>query len=99
MNKLFWTGLYAAAVVAVVAEEPATINRNHVNVRSAPSLNSEIVARLQKGDQVTFLEEVPVSKPKKDEPDRWAAIKLPEGAKAWVFTTFLEDNKIGRAHV
>ena len=94
MNKLFWTGLLAAAVFAVVAEEPATVNRNHVNVRGAPSVNAEVVTRLQKGAKVTFFEEIPVSKPKKDEPDRWAAIKLPEGAKAWVFIPFLADNKV-----
>jgi uncharacterized protein YgiM (DUF1202 family) len=94
MNKLFWTGLLAAAVFAVVAEEPATVNRNHVNVRGAPSVNAEVVTRLQKGAKVTFLEEISVSKPKKDEPDRWAAIKLPEGAKAWVFIPFLADNKV-----
>ena len=94
MNKLFWTGFLAAAVVAVVAEESATVNRNHVNVRGAPAINSEIVTRLQKGDKVTFLEEIPVTNPRKDEPARWAAIKLPEGAKAWVFTSFLDGNKV-----
>jgi uncharacterized protein YraI len=94
MNKLIWTGLLAAAVFAVVAEESATINRNHVNVRAAPSISAEIVTRLQKGDKVTFLEEVPVTNPKKDEPASWAAIKLPEGSKTWVFTPFLADNKV-----
>lgn len=94
MNRLFWTGLLAAAVFPVVAEESATINRNHVNVRAAPSISAEIVTRLQKGDKVSFLEEVPVAKPKKDEPANWAAIKLPEGSKTWVFIPFLEDNKV-----
>src|ERR1044072_2279239 len=94
MNKILWTGLVAAAVLTVAAEEPATINRNHINIRAAPNVNSEVVTRLQKGDKVTFLEEIPVDKPKKDEPARWAAIKLPEGAKVWVFTGFLEDHKV-----
>src|SRR5262245_2273790 len=94
MNKLFWTCLSVATALAVVAEEPATINRNHVNVRGAPSVSSEVVTRLQKGDKVTFLEEIPVDKPKKDEPARWAAIKLPEGAKVWVFKGFLSENKV-----
>src|ERR1041385_528206 len=94
MNKILWTGLFAAAVLTVTAEEPATINRNHINVRAAPSVNSEVVTRLQKGDKVTFLEEINVDKPKKDEPAKWAAIKLPEGAKVWVFTGFLDDHKV-----
>jgi len=57
-----------------------------------PSVNSEVVTRLQKGAKVTFIEEVPVDKPRKDEPARWAVIKLPEGAKVWVFTGFLDDD-------
>jgi uncharacterized protein YgiM (DUF1202 family) len=92
MNKIFWTGLCAAAVLNAAADEPATINRNHINIRAAPSVNSEVVTRLQKGDKVTFLDEVPVDKPKKDEPARWAVIKLPQGAKVWVYTGFLDDN-------
>jgi uncharacterized protein YgiM (DUF1202 family) len=95
MNKHFWIGLCSAAVLAVAGEESATINRNHINVRAAPSVNSEVVTRLQKGDKVIFLEEIPVEKPKKDEPAKWAAIKLPEGAKVFVFTGFLtEDHKV-----
>jgi SH3-like domain-containing protein len=94
MNKYFWLCLSAAATVAAFAEESATINRNHINVRAAPSVNSEVVTRLQKGDKVTFLEEITVEKPKKDEPAKWAAIKLPPGAKVWVFTGFLNDHTV-----
>src|SRR3954469_19714643 len=92
MNKIYWTGLCAAAVFTIAADEPATINRNHINIRAAPSVNSEVVTRLQKGDKVTFIEEIPVDKPKKDEPARWAVIKLPEGAKVWIYTGFLDDD-------
>ena len=60
-----------------MAEEPATINRARVNVRGGPSFASEVITQLQKGDPVTFLEEVPVEKPKPGEPSKWAAIKLP----------------------
>jgi uncharacterized protein YgiM (DUF1202 family) len=94
MNKIFWTGLCAVAVFTVAADEPATINRNHINIRAAPSVNSEVVTRLQKGDKVTFIDEIPVDKPKKDEPSRWAVIKLPEGAKVWIYTGFLDGNKV-----
>ena len=94
MNKQLWFGLWVSTALAVAAEESATINRNHINIRAAPNVNSEVVTRLQKGDKVTFLEEIPVEKPKKDEPAKWAAIKLPEGAKVWVFTGFLEDHKV-----
>lgn len=94
MNKQLWIGLFVSTALAVVAEESATINRNHINVRAAPNVNSEVVTRLQKGAKVTFLEEIPVKDPKKEEPAKWAAIKLPEGAKVWVFIPFLEDHKV-----
>jgi uncharacterized protein YgiM (DUF1202 family) len=93
MNKYLWICLCSAGIAAA-AEESATINRNHINVRAAPSVSSEVVTRLQKGDKVTFLEEIAADKPKNDEPARWAAIKLPEGAKVWVFTGFLDDHKV-----
>src|SRR3954469_8341702 len=92
MNKQLWIGLFVATELAVAAEQSANINRYHINIRGAPSVNSEVVTRLQKGDKVTFLEEIPIDKPKKDEPARWAVIKLPEGAKVWIYTGFLDDN-------
>jgi uncharacterized protein YgiM (DUF1202 family) len=94
MKHNLWICFCVAAALSVAAEESATVNRNHVNVRGAPTLNSEVVTHLQKGDKVTFLEEIPVEKPKPGEPARWAAIKLPADAHVWVFTGFLNDKTV-----
>jgi uncharacterized protein YgiM (DUF1202 family) len=95
MNKQLWICFCAAAVTfTAAAEESATVNRNHINVRGAPTVNSEVLTHLQKGDKVVFLEEIPVDKPKKDEPAKWAAIKLPQSSHVWVFTGFLNDHKV-----
>jgi len=44
---------------------------------------------LKEGETVTVMKEVTLSKPKTDEPARWVQLALPEGAHAWVSTSFL----------
>lgn len=93
MNKHYWL-IAACAVLSLSAEELATINRARVNVRGGPSFASEVITQLQKGDQVSFIEEVPVEKPRPGEPAKWAAIKLPASTPVWVFTDFLNDKTV-----
>jgi len=92
MNKHIWV-IAALAAATLSAEEPATVNRARVNMRGGPSFSAEVVGQLQKGDQVTFIEEVPVEKPKPGEPAKWAAIKLPTNTPVWVFNDFLNADK------
>jgi uncharacterized protein YraI len=96
MNKHYWllAALCGATAASLFADEPATINRARVNVRGGPSFASEVITQLQKGDQVTFIEEVAVEKPKPGEPSKWAAIKLPANTAVWVFTDFLNDKTV-----
>jgi uncharacterized protein YgiM (DUF1202 family) len=93
MNKYFWL-IATCAVFSLSAEEAATINRARVNMRGGPSFASEVIGQLQKGDQVTFLEEVAVEKPRPGEPSKWAAIKLPASTPVWVFIDFLNDKTV-----
>src|ERR1043165_4279249 len=53
---------------------PAIVKQNNVNVRGQADINSEVVIRLKKGDQVSILEEITLKKTKVDEPDKWARI-------------------------
>ncbi len=69
---------------AVVSEK----NQGLVNVRGKPDINSEVVTRLKRGDQVTVLEAVTV-KAKEDAPAKWAKISLPTNAVAWVNASFI----------
>jgi uncharacterized protein YgiM (DUF1202 family) len=92
MNKHIWV-IAAALAASLGADEPATINRARVNLRGGPSFASEVIGQLQKDDKVTFIEEVPVEKPKPGEPAKWAAIKLPPNTPVWVFNDFLNADK------
>jgi uncharacterized protein YgiM (DUF1202 family) len=95
MKKYIWIlAALCGAGFLLAAEESATVNRARVNVRGGPSLVSEVITQLQKGDQVTVLDEIPVEKPKPGEPARWAVIKLPPNTPVWVFTDFLAQKTV-----
>jgi len=72
---------------------PATVDANHVNVRGQPRLNSEVVARLAKGQNVTVLEEITHNNSGPDEPSAWAKIALPSDVHVWVNNGFIDTNK------
>jgi len=94
MNKHFWLMALLSGSAAFAAEESATINRARVNVRGGPSLASEVITQLQKGDKVTVLEDIAIEKPKPGEPAKWAMIKLPANTPVWVFSDFLDGSKV-----
>lgn len=70
----------------IVLEPPvaATIKSNHVNVRGQPSFAGETLGHLQKGDTVTVLEQITLSRPTQDEPSEWAQIAMPAAIAVWV---------------
>src|SRR5436190_15321210 len=55
----------------------AVVIASNVNVRGQAKLNSEVVTRLNKGQEVAVLEEVNLKKSGPDEPSAWAKIILP----------------------
>jgi|SRR5579862_6798261 len=65
-----------------------TVKGEHSNVRSRPSLHSEVVAQLHKGDVVDVLEHKTGSDSKSLE---WLRISLPATAKCYVSTKHLTD--------
>jgi uncharacterized protein YgiM (DUF1202 family) len=69
---------------------PAVVDANHVNVRGQAKLKSEIVARLNKGQPVTVLEEITHNLSAPDEPSAWAKILLPTNAHVWVNTPYID---------
>ncbi len=74
----------------VVNPEPGAAKQNNINVRGQATLNSEVIARLKKGDAVTVLEEISVAKPKQDEPSQWFRIALPSTVQVWVHSSFVD---------
>lgn len=71
---------------------PAVVKQNNVNVRGQAAINSEVIGKLKKDEQVTVIEEVTLSKPKTDEPSHWAKIALPPTTFAWVHSEFIDPN-------
>ncbi len=69
---------------------PAVVDANHVNVRGQATLKSEVIARLDKGQPVTVLEEITRNNSAADEPSAWAKILLPTNAHVWVSSSFVD---------
>jgi len=68
----------------------ATVIASNVNVRAKAGLKGEVIGRLTKGQLVTVLEEIILTKSGPDEPSAWAKIQIPPFIHVWVNGTFLE---------
>jgi hypothetical protein len=89
----------------VVLDPPvsATIKISNVNVRGRPSFAGETLGHVQKGDTVTVLEQITLSRTTKDEPADWAQITLPTGIPVWVDGVYIDSEantvKARRVHL
>ena len=84
----------ARTAEAAYRPEPGVSKQNNVNVRGQAAINSEVVARLQKNQPITLLEEITLKKPKQDEPARWYRIALPPDVGVWVQSSYVDaDSK------
>lgn len=96
MNKHF--GCLAFLSLCLLAgthgQETAVVDASKVNVRGKPTLKSEVVTQLVRGDKVVILEEIPDTDAKKNEPSTWARIKLPENTPVWVFAPFIKEGEV-----
>ena len=68
----------------------AVAKEGHVNVRGQPSLVGEVITQLKKGEQVVVLEEVAATKPKTNEPPKWARIQMPANTPVWVSAPLID---------
>jgi hypothetical protein len=78
---------------SVLKPGPAVVKPNvsgTVMVRGQAAISSEVVTRLSKGQPVTVLETVTLSKPKEDEPAHWAKIALPTNVAVWVSGLYVD---------
>jgi len=105
LSVLAGAGLAMASVaradsgaVAPVTPPPAvesgrgTVKGQHSNVRSRPSLNSEVITQLHKGDSVDVLEHKSVTV--REKPMDWLRIALPPTAKCFVSAKHLADGGV-----
>jgi hypothetical protein len=61
-----------------------------INARGQAGLKGEVVAHLKKGDTVTVLDQINLSKHKASEPAQWAKIALPSSTHAWVKASYID---------
>ena len=78
---------------------PATVEANNVNIRGQAKLNSEVVGKLNKGQEVTVLEEIVRNNSGPTEPSAWARILLPAKTLVWVNNHFITNNTVGAARL
>ncbi len=81
----------AAPVAAAPAAETGrgTVKGQHSNVRSRPSMGSEVITQLHKGESVDVLERKTVTE--REKPMDWFRIALPPTAKCYVSAKHLTD--------
>lgn len=72
--------------------ESAVVKRDNANVRGRPAFIGEVITKLKKGEPVTLLEEITLSKTKKDEPARWFRIGMPTNTPVWVSALFIDPS-------
>ena len=73
---------------------PATVAAKNVNVRGRSTIVSEAVSKLQKGDTVMVIEQVTNKWAKGDDMKQWAHITYPTNAPVWIFSSFVDSNKV-----
>ncbi len=74
------------------AQEQGVITRDRVNVRGQPSVFSEVLTQLNKGDKITIIESVKIEKPKEGDLSDWYKIKLPPNVSVWVNSAYINTN-------
>lgn len=91
-QRWVWAVCLAVGLLAISAgaEEVAIVKKDRVNVRAQPTLNSEVITQLKKGETVIVLEEIAARKPKRGEPAKWARIELPPNTPVWVYAPYIE---------
>ncbi|MGD0744357.1 MAG: SH3 domain-containing protein [Verrucomicrobiota bacterium] len=79
-----------AETPVVLVPGPAEVGVNNINVRGQASLKGEVIAHLLKGDAVTVLEQINLSKHKANEPAQWAKVAFPTNAYVWVNAKYID---------
>lgn len=82
-------GAVVAQVSSTGAADPGTVKGEHSNVRSRPTLHSEVITQLHKGEGVDVLEHKTVTEHQKSM--EWLRISLPETAKCYVSAKHVAD--------
>ena len=92
LNLIVVATAFCSLINIAVAQEQAIVRRDRVNVRGQPSVFSEVLTQLNKGDKITIIEPVKVEKPKEGDIADWYKIQLPAGVPVWVNAAYINTN-------
>lgn len=76
---------------ALNAAQTGVINAERVNVRTQPSIVSEVVVQVNTGHKVQLLEFITLDDTIPGNPTEWYRISVPEGAKFWVSGDYIDS--------
>jgi hypothetical protein len=79
---------------ALAANQPVVVTGDNVNVRSRPSLEGEVLAKLDAGTVLSSFEKVPAAKRAPGQPAAWARVQLPATVPVWVHSAYLEADQV-----
>ncbi len=90
-HMVIWCLLVAAGIASgCQAETIAIVNADRVNLRGRPSLSSEVVTQVHKGETVVVCESIALQQPRPQDPSAWHRIRLPEDTPVWVHAGFVD---------
>jgi SH3-like domain-containing protein len=94
---LLWATQTVGALSLATPTRTVAVKAN-ANVRAKPSVSSEILVSLKKGQPILVLTEVDDPKAAADEPRKWAEVVAPGATKAWVYAALIDtSNQVVRA--
>jgi uncharacterized protein YgiM (DUF1202 family) len=85
---------HSSEPAVVLAPGQAEVNATDLTVRGQAGLKGEMVTHLHKGDTVTVLEQINLSKHEAGEPSQWAKISFPTNAQLWVDSKYIKDGVV-----
>ncbi len=62
-----------------------------VNIRTRPSVASEVIQQLHTGDTVLILDRINLNEPRPGEPKEWFRIQIPDETELWISSQYLDD--------
>ncbi len=71
-----------------------------VNIRTRPSIASEVIQQLNTGENVTILDRINLNDPQPNEPKEWFRIKIPSSTELWISSEYIDgSNKVNASRL
>ena len=87
VTLLWW--LSSTLPFAAIGSEGVVLNER-VNVRTRPSIASEVIQQLNTGTSVTILDRINLNDPQPGEPRDWFRIAIPESTELWISSQYID---------